>query len=122
MKRTAALAAALLLTACATIQTPGLQGTWTFKVPTAGGVTNGVIRLSGPGDRLGGSLTTDQGDEVLPIKAVDRRGRALRIVVGSPQGDVVFTGQLDVDAAGFDGVVVYHTGQSFPMCGRRQPN
>ena len=117
MKLTA-LAAALLLTACATVQPPGLQGTWTFKVPTAAGVTNGVIRL----DSVGGSLTTDQGDEILPIRAVEQDGRRLRIVVGSPQGDVVFTGRLDADAEAFEGVVVYHTGQSFPMSGRRQPN
>ena len=120
MKLTA-LAAALLLTACATIRAPDLQGTWTFKVPTAAGTTNGVIRLSGPDGRLGGSLTTDQGEEVLPIRAVEQDGRRLRIVVGSPQGDVVFTGRLDADASAFDGVVVYHTGQSFPMSGRRQP-
>lgn len=121
----AALAAAVLLTACATAPPPqpvSLRGTWTFQVPTAAGVTNGVMRIEGPEERLGGTLTTDQGDEVLPLRAIEQGGDGLRIVVGSPQGDVVFSGRLGADGASFEGVVVYHTGQSFPMSGRRRPS
>ncbi len=40
--------------------------------------------------------------------------------VGSPNGNATFKGALSADASSFDGTVTYHTGQKFPMTGKRR--
>lgn len=98
-----------------------LSGDWIFEVPTGRNVAHGAMTLVAEGDGYGGTLTTDQGDEVLPVRSLELRGSGMRLVVGSPNGDVVFEGALADSGATFDGIVTYHNGQRFPMSGRRKP-
>lgn len=99
---------------------PALLGAWSFEVPVGATTTRGRFLLQPqPAGRMAGALSTNQGDEVLIISTVEQTGARLRVVVGSPNGDVVFTGDLAADRRSFEGEVTYHTGQRFPMRGRK---
>lgn len=117
---------AILITACAgstqrsTRGATDLSGGWTFEVPTGKTTAHGAITLKTDGAGYQGSLTTDQGNEVLPVKSLTLRGSEMRLVVNSPNGEVVFEGRLSDDQQTFDGIVTYHNGQRFPMSGHRK--
>ena len=64
-----------------------------------------------------GTLTTDQGSNVLPVRSLTLDGSDMNMIVESPNGNVVFKGQLNSDGRSFQGTVTYHTGQNFPMSG-----
>lgn len=116
-------AALLLLSGC--VGTPGrprdsghdLAGRWTFTVNTGRSVVQGAMTLVADGVQYQGTLTTDQGDNVLKVRSMILNGTELAMTVDSPQGVVTFKGVLNADARSFDGVVTYHNGQSFPMSG-----
>lgn len=116
-------AALVLLAGC--VGTPGrprdsahdLAGRWTFTVKTGRSVVQGAMTLLAEGEQYRGTLTTDQGDNVLKVRSMILNGTELAMTVDSPQGVVTFKGVLNADARSFDGVVTYHNGQSFPMSG-----
>lgn len=97
-----------------------LTGHWQFLVTTGQGTTKGAMQIEAGGTTgLTGTVTTDRGNEVMPVRAVIRNGDHVEILVGTQHGDVVFGGALSSDARTFDGTVLYHNGQRFPMSGQK---
>ena len=95
-----------------------LSGNWTFEVPSARGVTHGAMTVFRVGVGYMGTLTTDQGNRVLPVQSLSVAGKTMSMTVASPQGNVVFVGVLGPDGKAFSGEVTYHDGSKFPMSGR----
>lgn len=100
---------------------PDLSGQWSFEVPTGRNVTHGSMALVPDGGAYRGTLSTDQGNNVLPVRSVILDGSTMNMIVDSPQGKVVFTGMLHPSGNSFEGKVTYHTGDTFPMSGRKLP-
>lgn len=126
MRLLIALCSALfLLSACASAnrpasERPSLAGNWVFEVQTGTSVTHGSMTLSGEKQTYTGTLTTDQGNNVLPVRSLMLDGSRMNMTVESPNGLVTFLGTLGADARTFQGTVTYYTGQSFPMSGTRR--
>jgi len=99
---------------------PDLAGDWVFEVQTGRNVAHGAMTLVADGTAYKGTLTTDQGNNVLPVRSLTLQGSALNMLVESPNGNVTFIGTLATDARTFQGKVTYHNGQEFPMSGRRR--
>ena len=62
-----------------------------------------------------GTLTTNRGDNVLPVRTFTVAGRDVRMQVQSPQGAVTFGGTLAPGGRAFAGTVTYHDGRPFPL-------
>jgi hypothetical protein len=117
----AALALACLA-ACVTGRTapPSLAGEWSFRIETgAGRVTNGWLSLTPAGRDYAGRLTTDRGNQVLPVRSFTVDGEAVRMHVESPQGAVTFAGALAQGGRAFAGTLTYHDGQRFALSATR---
>jgi hypothetical protein len=118
--------ALLLLSGCAgtprtnEAQTRSLAGDWVFEVKTGNAVAHGAMTLTADGSGYRGTLTTDQGNNVLPVRSLTVAGSDMDMVVESPNGNVTFKGALSADASSFAGTVTYHNGQKFPMTGARR--
>jgi hypothetical protein len=116
----------LALAACASVAERAshrdLSGEWVFEVPTGRAVVHGALTLVAEGDGYGGRLTTDQGDTVMAVRSLTLTGPRMRMMVASPNGDVIFEGTLAEGDVSFEGEVTYHNGQVFPMTGRRRPS
>ena len=111
-----------LLAGCAanSVRAPDLAGDWVFEVQTGQNVAHGAMTLIGDGPGYTGTLTTDQGNNVLPVRSLTLQGSDLSMLVESPNGNVTFKGTLADDAQTFQGKVTYYNGQTFPMSGRRR--
>jgi hypothetical protein len=127
MKTIASLCLALyLLSGCAgtpsTNETPtrNLAGDWVFEVKTGNTVAHGAMTLTADGSGYRGTLTTDQGNNVLTVRSLTLAGSDMDMLVESPNGNVTFKGALSADASTFAGTVTYHNGQKFPMTGKRR--
>ena len=96
---------------------PGsLAGGWSFRIDTGGGrVTNGRLNLTPAARGYAGTLTTDRGSNVLPVRSFTVAGRDVRMQVESPQGAVTFAGTLANGARTFAGTVTYHDGRLFRL-------
>ncbi|MCK6432188.1 MAG: hypothetical protein HUU30_04265 [Burkholderiaceae bacterium] len=118
-------AATAISVGCATapapadLPAPSLAGHWLFEVDTGKAKTLGAMQLIAQGTYYQGTLTTNQGTNVLPIRRLTVQARAIVMTVESPNGEVVFRGALDADDRSFSGTVTYFNGQVFPMTGRR---
>ena len=103
------------------VSAPDLTGDWTFEVKTgATSVTHGAMTITTGGQGYQGTLTTNQGNNVLPVRSLTLDGSDMNLIVESPNGNVVFKGLLNSDGRSFQGTVTYHTGQSFPMSGNKR--
>lgn len=113
-----------LLTACASgperSKAPDLTGDWVFEVQTGKNVAHGAMTLVANGASYKGTLTTDQGSNVLPVRSLTLGGFEMDMLVESPNGNVTFKGTLAADARTFAGKVTYYNGQTFPMSGHRR--
>lgn len=114
------LAALLLafLAACVTGRAApvSLAGEWSFRIDTGGGrVTNGRMSLAPAAGGYAGTLTTDRGTNILPVRSFTVAGRDVRMHVESPQGPVIFAGALADGARAFAGTVTYHDGRHFTL-------
>ena len=87
---------------------------------TGASVTHGAMTIAKAGQGYQGTLTTDQGSNVLPVRSLTLDGSDLNMIVESPNGKVVFKGLLNSDGRSFQGTVTYHTGQNFPMSGSKR--
>jgi hypothetical protein len=97
-------------------RTASLAGGWGFRIDTGGGrVTNGRLWLTPAEAGYTGTLTTDRGDNVLPVRSFVVTGAAVQMAVESPQGMVTFAGALADSARSFTGTVIYHDGQRFSL-------
>lgn len=108
----------LCLAACVTGRAPpgSLAGGWSFQIDTGGGrVTHGRLQLAPAAGGYAGTLTTNRGDNVLPVRSFTVAGADLRMSVESPQGAVTFAGALARNARGFAGTVTYHDGRRFRL-------
>ena len=83
-------------------------------------MTHGAMTIAKAGQGYQGTLTTDQGSNVLPVRSLTLDGSDLNMIVESPNGKVVFKGLLNSDGRSFQGTVTYHTGQNFPMSGSKR--
>jgi hypothetical protein len=96
-----------------------LSGNWNFEVPVSENtVTHGSMTLVAEDDSYRGTLTTNQGEEVLPLRLL-LDGFDIKMTVESPQGEVVFEGTLDPSGNSFAGKVTYHTGGVYSMTGKK---
>lgn len=105
-----------IVSACATAPARDLSGDWRFRVEvSAERVTHGAFRLEpAPGGYVG-VLTTDRGDNQLPVQSFTLTGANVAMVVISPDGTVTFEGQLSDDAGAMHGTMTYHNGERYPM-------
>ena len=99
---------------------PDLAGDWVFEVQTGQNVAHGAMTLLADGASYKGTLTTDQGNNVLPVRSLTLQGSDLNMLVESPNGNVTFRGTLAGDAQTFQGKVTYYNGQIYAMSGRRR--
>jgi len=99
---------------------PDLAGDWMFEVQTGQNVAHGAMTLLADGASYKGTLTMDQGNNVLPVRSLTLQGSDLSMLVESPNGNVTFKGTLAADARTFQGNVTYYNGQTFAMSGRRR--
>jgi hypothetical protein len=114
--------AVALLAGCAGTpeRAPNLAGDWVFEAQTGETVAHGKMTLVAAGASYTGTLTTDQTDNVIPVRSLTLRGSELSMLVESPEGNVTFKGTLADDAQTFQGKVMYLNGQVIPMSGRRR--
>jgi hypothetical protein len=110
--------AVALLAGCAA--SPNLAGDWVFEAQMGENVAHGAMTLVADGASYKGTLTTDQIDNVLPVRSLTLRGSDLNMLVEAPDGNVTFKGTLANDAQTFQGKAIYQDGQTFPMTGRRR--
>lgn len=99
---------------------PDLAGDWVFEVQTGQNVAHGAMTFLADGASYKGTLTTDQGNNVLPVRSLTLQGSDLSMLVESPNGNVTFKGTLAGDAQTFQGKVTYYNGQIYAMSGRRR--
>ncbi|MBL8517046.1 MAG: hypothetical protein JNM76_08755 [Betaproteobacteria bacterium] len=119
--------AMLIITAgCATprsvadIAATTLRGAWNVEIDTGRGTTLGSMIISRDVAGQEGTLTTNRGSNVLPVRTLTLNDRAIDLSVQSPNGMVVFKGELSRDGNAFEGKVTYHDGQVFRMKGMRE--
>ena len=114
------IAVTLFAGCAANPKTPDLAGDWVFEAQTEENVAHGTMTLVADGASYKGTLTTDQTDNVLPVRSLTLQGSELNMLVESPEGSITVKGTLAEDAQTFQGRVIYLDGKIFPMSGRRR--
>ena len=114
------IAVSLLAGCAANPKTPDLAGDWVFEAQTGDNVAHGALTIVADGASYKGTLTTDQTDNVLPVRSLTLQGSDLNMLVESPEGNITVKGTLADDAQTFQGKVIYFNGQIFAMSGRRR--
>ena len=114
------IAVACLAGCAANPKTPNLAGDWVFEAQTGETVAHGAMTLVADGASYKGTLTTDQTDNVLPVRSLTLQGGELSMLVEAPDGKVTFKGTLADDAQTFQGKAIYYDGRTFPMSGHRR--
>ena len=113
--------AVILFAGCvANPKTPNLAGDWVFEAQTGENVAHGAMTLVADGASYKGTLTTDQTDNILPVRSLILQGSNMSMLVESPEGNIMVKGTLADDAQTFQGKVIYFNGQTFAMSGRRR--
>ncbi|HTJ18003.1 MAG TPA: hypothetical protein VL494_14580 [Steroidobacteraceae bacterium] len=113
--------AVILFAGCvANPKTPNLAGDWVFEAQTGENVAHGAMTLVADGASYKGTLTTDQTDNILPVRSLILQGSNMSMLVESPEGNITVKGTLADDAQTFQGKVIYFNGQTFAMSGRRR--
>jgi hypothetical protein len=100
---------------------PDLQGIWDFVMDTGPQLSRGTMAL-GPIDGAWAGSLTPYATSSLAIRKLTLDGAAVKMVVASREGDVVFTARLVDGGAMMCGAVAYHGGRVFPMIARQRPN
>src|SRR5262245_64214603 len=108
MRRLAIIVCVLTLLGACTAAPPqhnpvDVSGQWRFQVDTGRAVTNGAMTVSRTAQGYGGTLTTDQGNNVLPIRSLTIEESKMLLVVESPNGNVTFDGALSSDGRWVEG-------------------
>jgi len=113
--------AVILFAGCvANPKTPNLAGDWVFEAQTGENVAHGAMTLVADGASYKGTLTTDQTDNILPVRSLILQGSNMSMLVESPERNITVKGTLADDAQTFQGKVIYFNGQTFAMSGRRR--
>jgi hypothetical protein len=100
---------------------PNLQGVWDFSMDTGPQLSRGYMTL-GPLDGDWAGSLTPYATNSLAIRRLVQQGSAIRMVVASREGDVVFTGRLAGAGTMMCGTVAYHGGRVYPMIARQRPS
>ena len=121
--RLMALAACIISSAPAAAGSAAIDGLWRFDMTSPQGVTTlgamTVVRNK-DSDAYGGKVITNGGGEAMPIRSIEIRSRRMTMTVDSPQGPVVFRGDLGPSEQSFSGLLTYHDGRNFTMTGIKQ--
>jgi hypothetical protein len=99
---------------------PDLQGVWDFVMDTGPQLSRGTMAL-GPIDGAWAGSLTPYATNSLAIRKLTLDGAAVKMVVASREGDVVFTAGLFEGGAMMCGTVAYHGGRIYPMIARQRP-
>jgi len=103
-----------------TAQSPGLAGLWDVLMDVGGVPSFGLLSVGTSGTGLAGSLALSAG--VVVVRSLANDGRAVTMIVASPEGDVRFDGSLAGDGKQMCGIVSYHGGQTFEMIAKKRPD
>jgi hypothetical protein len=119
-------AAAMSLSCDAGAATPGsdapnLHGHWDFLMVPRGTPSFGLMSIGLVGADYGGSLAPARTAPVV-LRKIALTGSAIRMVVASTEGDVLFDGKLSAKGDLMCGTVTYHGGETFPMVAYKRPS
>jgi len=81
----------------------------------------GLMSIGRFGDGYGGSVTPARTAPVV-LRSIAVTGRSIRMVVASPDGDILFDGSLSPKGDRMCGTVTYHGGRTFPMVAQKRPS
>ena len=101
-------------------ETPNLHGQWDFLMVPRGQPSFGLMTIGFVGSDYGGSLAPTRTAPVV-IRKVELTGHAIKMVVASREGDVLFDGNLSAKGDYMCGTVTYHGGEKFPMIAHKRP-
>ncbi|MBY8825068.1 hypothetical protein [Sphingomonas colocasiae] len=102
-------------------EAPNLHGNWDFLMDVGGTPSFGLLSIGLIDGGYGGSLTPVRTAPVV-LRGITVTGDAIRMVVASREGDVLFDGRLSAKGDRMCGTVTYHNGQSFPMAAQKRPS
>lgn len=100
---------------------PNLHGTWDFLMDTGATPNFGLLSIGFVGTEYGGALALSMTAPVV-ISKITLTGSNIKMVVASPQGDVVLNGTLGAKGSRMCGTVTYHDGSIYPMLAQKRPS
>ena len=98
-----------------------LHGNWDFLMDVGGSPSFGLLSIGWLDGGYGGSLTPVRTAPVV-LRSIRMTGDQVHMIVASPEGDVLFDGNLSSKGDRICGTVTYHGGQTFPMIAQRRPS
>ena len=102
-------------------EAPKLHGQWDFLMVPRGTPSFGLMSIGFVGADYGGSLAPSRTAPVV-LRSLALTGNAVRMVVASTEGDVLFDGRLSAKGDYMCGTVTYHGGETFPMVAQKRPS
>jgi hypothetical protein len=100
---------------------PNLHGTWDFLMDVGATPNFGLLSIGFVGTDYGGALALSMTAPVVISKAT-LTGDNVKLVVASPQGDVVLNGTLAAKGTRMCGTVTYIDGSIYPMVAQKRPS
>ncbi len=107
--------------AAAGAEAPNLHGHWDFLMVPRGTPSFGLMSIGFVGADYGGSLAPARTAPVV-LRRIALTGNAIRMVVASREGDILFDGRLSAKGDLMCGTVTYHGGETFPMVAQKRPS
>ena len=102
-------------------ESPNLHGHWDFLMVPRGLPSFGLMSIGFVGADYGGSLAPARTAPVV-LRSVTLNGSAVKLIVASTEGDVLFDGRLSAKGDFMCGTVTYHGGETFPMVAQKRPS
>ena len=102
-------------------EAPSLHGNWDFLMDIGGEPSFGLMSIGYFGDSWGGSVTPARTAPVV-LREIALAGSRIKMVVASPDGDILFDGTLSPRGDRMCGTVTYHGGRTFPMLAQKRPS
>ncbi len=102
-------------------EAPNLHGNWDVLMDVGGTPSFGLLSIGRIDGGYGGSLTPARTAPVV-LRSITLSGNAIRMVVASSGGDVLFDGRLSAGGERMCGTVTYHGGRNFPMVAQKRPS
>jgi phage baseplate assembly protein gpV len=115
--RLAALAGALLVTACAASAQDTIAGNWTLEVDSPQGLMKVGLVLNVEGEALKGSISSEMGEATFSGTAKDG-AVTFTFDMAGPQGPMTITTKATVEGDGMKGEMDYGMGVA-PFTGKR---
>jgi hypothetical protein len=108
-------------TAATHAEAPNLHGHWDVLMVPGGQPSFGLMSIGFVGADYGGTLAPARTAPVV-LRTITLTGNAIRMVVASREGDVLFDGKLSAKGDFMCGTVTYHGGATFPMVAQKRPS